>query len=113
MENPRIFISKTAVHMLFPVNNHQFLFQVRRQRDEELTYITQELTFLQSNLLKEQKHLKAVIQEQAETIRALQGELDRASAGKAGSGGGVSGAIGGVVGKYLKKGQKAKHMSSE
>lgn len=56
---------------------HFFPFQVRSQRDEELTRISQELRFLQSNMLKEQKRLEAIIQDKDNTLQKQAEELEK------------------------------------
>lgn len=50
---------------------------LRLQHEEELSLIERELTFLQANMLKEQKRLEAIIAEKKVALENQQSEIDR------------------------------------
>ncbi|XP_059093861.1 uncharacterized protein LOC131888923 [Tigriopus californicus] len=51
--------------------------RIQSQRESELSFLAQEVTFLQGNMLKEQKRLKEIIQDQESKICRLEMELDK------------------------------------
>lgn len=51
------------------------VIQIRGQRDEELAKIARELLFLRSNMLKEQKRLESIINDQKSTIQRQNREI--------------------------------------
>lgn len=50
---------------------------MRLQHDEELSAIERELTFLQANMLKEQKRLEAIIAEKMAALESQEAEVER------------------------------------
>lgn len=51
--------------------------RIQSQREAELSFLAQEVTFLQGNMLKEQKRLKEIIQDHESKIGRLEMELDK------------------------------------
>ncbi len=69
----------TSVSYKFP---HTLFFQLQARRDEELSLIHRELVFLQSNLLKEQKRLRELVEDKERTIQRQEAEIRKFAGSK-------------------------------